>query len=231
MSVAVSEDYAQRFGGVARLYGQAGLQRLRAAHVCVIGVGGVGSWTVVALARSGVGALTMIDLDDVCVTNVNRQLPALDGQIGRPKVEALGERVRLIHPDCEVNALTEFFTAASAARLLEPPYDFVVDATNFTVEPDWHVISTAGALDVEFRASPGGAITPEPAHLRTACRQREVMLRNALTRRFCRGWCSSRFRPRTVSSARPRMPVGPRSHDDHGVRTTLPVVARCSNAV
>ena len=72
-----SDDFLQRFGGIARLYGQEGLTRLQAAEVCVIGVGGVGSWTVEALARSGVGSLTIIDLDDVCVTNINRQLPAL----------------------------------------------------------------------------------------------------------------------------------------------------------
>ena len=124
------EDFAQRFGGIARLYGARGLERLRAAHVCVIGVGGVGSWTVEALARSGIGALTLIDLDDVCITNVNRQLPALDGQIGRPKIDVLADRVRLINPACRVTCLSEFFTASSAARLLEPRYDFVIDATD-----------------------------------------------------------------------------------------------------
>ena len=76
----------------------AALPRLAAAHVGVIGVGGVGSWTVEALARSGVGRLTLIDLDDVCVTNINRQLPALDGTVGRPKIDVLAERVRLINP-------------------------------------------------------------------------------------------------------------------------------------
>ena len=121
-------DYFDRFGGVGRLVSRAGLERLRGAHVCVVGVGGVGSWTVEGLARSGVGALTLIDLDDVCVTNVNRQLPALDGQIGRPKVEVLAERIRAINPACRVEAVTEFFTAASAERLLRARFDFVVDA-------------------------------------------------------------------------------------------------------
>jgi tRNA threonylcarbamoyladenosine dehydratase len=125
-----SDGYAQRFGGIARLYGTAGLAKLRAAHVCVIGVGGVGSWAVEALARSGVGALAMIDLADVCVTNVNRQLPALDGQIGRAKADVLAERVALINPECRVTGVQEFFTAASAARLLEVRYDFVIDATD-----------------------------------------------------------------------------------------------------
>jgi len=124
----MNEDYLSRFGGIGRLYGRDALARLSAAHVCVLGVGGVGSWTVEGLARSGIGALTLIDLDDVCVTNVNRQLPALDGQIGRPKVEVLAERVKLINPSCKVTALTEFFTAASAERMLSGDFDCVVDA-------------------------------------------------------------------------------------------------------
>jgi len=92
------------------------------------GVGGVGSWVVEGLARSGVGAITMVDLDDVCLTNVNRQLPALDGQIGRPKVEALAERVRLINPQCRLATVGEYFTAATAERLLAKRFDWVVDA-------------------------------------------------------------------------------------------------------
>jgi tRNA A37 threonylcarbamoyladenosine dehydratase len=124
----MASDYEQRFGGIGRLYGKASLDRLRAAHVGVVGVGGVGSWTVEALARSGIGRLTLIDLDDVCITNVNRQLPALDGQIGRPKAVILAERARLINPACEVGAIAEFFTKSTANTLLEPGFDFVVDA-------------------------------------------------------------------------------------------------------
>ncbi|HEX2852837.1 MAG TPA: tRNA threonylcarbamoyladenosine dehydratase [Opitutaceae bacterium] len=126
--MTLETDYGNRFGGVARLVGQAGLDRLRAASVCVIGVGGVGSWTVEGLARSGVGSLTLIDLDEVCLTNVNRQLPALDGQIGRAKVDVLKERVQLINPGCHVDATLEFFTEATVERLLAPKFDFVVDA-------------------------------------------------------------------------------------------------------
>lgn len=129
-SPVVAGDFAERFGGVARLFGHAALERLRAAHVGVVGVGGVGSWVVEGLARSGIGALTLIDLDDVCVTNVNRQLPALDGQIGRPKVTVLAERVRLINPECRVTEVQEFFTASSAERLLAPRFNFVVDAVD-----------------------------------------------------------------------------------------------------
>ncbi len=126
----MNEDFAQRFGGIARLYGADGLARLSRAHVCIIGVGGVGSWTVEALARTGIGALTMIDLDDLCITNTNRQLPAVDGQIGRPKIDALSDRVLLINPACRVERVPEFLTPASAARLLAPRYDFVIDATD-----------------------------------------------------------------------------------------------------
>ncbi len=123
-----TEDYLQRFGGLARLYGAAALPRLQAAHVCVVGIGGVGSWVAEGLARSGVGALTLIDLDDVCVTNVNRQVPALDGNIGRPKVTAMAERLRLINPQIQVKAVAEFFTAKTADELLAARYDWVVDA-------------------------------------------------------------------------------------------------------
>ncbi len=117
-----------RFGGIARLYGNAGLARLRAAHVCVVGVGGVGSWTVECLARSGVGAITMIDFDEVCVTNTNRQLPALEGNVGRPKVSVLAERVLAISPDCRVDPVQEFLTEQTVDRLLSVPYTWVVDA-------------------------------------------------------------------------------------------------------
>ena len=121
-------NFRERFGGVARLYGREGLERLSRAHVCVVGVGGVGSWTVEALARTGVGAITMIDPDDVCVTNINRQLPALDETVGRPKVAVLAERIASINTDCRVSAGQEFFSASSCERLLEPGFDWVVDA-------------------------------------------------------------------------------------------------------
>jgi len=123
-----SSDYYDRFGGVGRLLGRAGLERLRASHIAVVGIGGVGSWAVEGLARSGVGAVTLIDLDDVCITNVNRQLPAIDGQIGRPKVVVMAERVRLINPSCRVDAVSAFFTATAAERLLAARFDCVVDA-------------------------------------------------------------------------------------------------------
>ena len=121
-------DLEQRFGGIARLYGRTALDRLRHAHVCVIGLGGIGSWSVEALARSGVGALTLVDLDDVCVTNINRQSHALPRTVGRPKVEVLAERLHAIAPDIRVHPVLEFFTAASAESIFVPHFDYVIDA-------------------------------------------------------------------------------------------------------
>lgn len=121
-------DFETRFGGIARLYGKGGLERLRAAHVCVVGIGGVGAWAGEALARSGVGALTLVDLDEVCVSNINRQLHALSETVGRAKVEVMAERIRAINPDCRVTAEQKFFNAQTAEELLAPRFDFMLDA-------------------------------------------------------------------------------------------------------
>src|SRR2546421_10983810 len=121
-------DFDQRFGGIGRLYGAKELEHLRRAHVCVVGIGGVGSWAVEALARSGIGALTLVDLDEVCVSNVNRQLHALDGEIGRPKIEVMARRARAINPGCMVHPVAAFFTEATAKELLAPRFDYVIDA-------------------------------------------------------------------------------------------------------
>jgi tRNA threonylcarbamoyladenosine dehydratase len=124
------DDYAERFGGMGRLYGSAAMQQLRTAHVCVVGVGGVGSWIVEALARSGVGALTLFDLDDVCITNINRQLPALSPTIGKPKVSVLAERVAQINPSCQVQQRLEFVTESQVSQQLDGGFDFIVDAVD-----------------------------------------------------------------------------------------------------
>ena len=121
-------NYSDRFGGVGRLVGDAGLERLGGAHVCVIGIGGVGSWAAEALARSGVGRLTLVDMDDVCITNTNRQIHAVDGVVGQPKVSAMAARVQAVNPDCHVEALSEFFTASTADDILGRGFDYIVDA-------------------------------------------------------------------------------------------------------
>jgi tRNA A37 threonylcarbamoyladenosine dehydratase len=120
--------FERRFGGIGRLYGKEGLERSRRAHVCVIGLGGVGSWAVEALARSGIGELTLVDLDDICISNVNRQLHALDGELGKPKVEVLSRRVGAINPECVVHPVQAFFLKSNAREILQPRYDYVLDA-------------------------------------------------------------------------------------------------------
>ena len=124
----MTPDYLQRFGGIARLYGQPALTQFAAAHVCVVGIGGVGSWAVEALARSGIGALTLIDLDDVCITNSNRQLHALQSTVGELKVEVMAARVRQINPDCRVTTVDDFVTADNLAEHIHDGFDYVVDA-------------------------------------------------------------------------------------------------------
>jgi tRNA A37 threonylcarbamoyladenosine dehydratase len=124
--------YQHRFGGIARLYGQTALEFFLHARVAVIGIGGVGSWAVEALARSGVGHLTLVDLDEICVTNVNRQLHAMDGQIGRQKTAAMAERVRAIHPGCEVVVIDAFFNEKTSAGILDAGFDVLLDAIDST---------------------------------------------------------------------------------------------------
>jgi tRNA A37 threonylcarbamoyladenosine dehydratase len=162
-----SPEYLTRFGGLARLYSAAGLERLRVAHVGIVGVGGVGSWAVEALARSGVGRLTLVDLDEVCVSNVNRQLPALDGHIGRPKVEVLAERVRAINPEIAIEPLPHFFTASTADRLLAPRYDAVVDAID-DVANKCLLIARCRELGTPLVTCGGAGGRRDPTRVRTA---------------------------------------------------------------
>ncbi|KQQ87307.1 tRNA cyclic N6-threonylcarbamoyladenosine(37) synthase TcdA [Massilia sp. Leaf139] len=122
-------DFARRFGGVGRLYGERALERFRTAHVCVIGVGGVGSWLVEALARSAVGRLTLIDLDNVAESNINRQIQALTETIGQPKIEALRDRIAGINPYCQVTLVEDFIEPDNIAQMIGGKgFDYVVDA-------------------------------------------------------------------------------------------------------
>jgi len=125
---APTADFERRFGGVGRLHGTATLQRYRSAHVCIVGIGGVGSWTAEALARSGIGALTLIDLDHVAESNINRQAHAVGENLGKAKVGAMAERIRAINPECRVVGIEDFVTPENAGELLPASADVVVDA-------------------------------------------------------------------------------------------------------
>ena len=121
-------DAARRFGGLARLYGAAGAARIRAAHVAVVGIGGVGSWAAEALARSGVAQLTLIDMDHVAESNVNRQVHALSSTLGQAKVTAMRERIAQIHPQCQVHEVDAFVEPDHWPQLLPQPVDALIDA-------------------------------------------------------------------------------------------------------
>ena len=121
-------DYSLRFGGISRLYGEHGANILKQAHFCVIGIGGVGSWVAEALARNGIGQITLIDLDDICTTNINRQIHALTDTIGQSKVDVMSERIKQINPDCHVNIIEDFVTVENLSTLITRDYDYVIDA-------------------------------------------------------------------------------------------------------
>ncbi len=123
----MSEVPDQRFGGVSRVYGQQALNHFQQLHIVVAGLGGVGSWAVEALARTGIGKLTLIDLDDVCTTNINRQLPATDDTIGQLKTEVLAQRVKSINPNCEVKVIDDFLLPEKFEEYLTGA-DAVLDA-------------------------------------------------------------------------------------------------------
>ena len=127
MSSLEQIDINRRFGGIARLYGEQGLARLLNAHVCVIGIGGVGSWAVEALARSATGQISMIDMDVVSESNINRQLPAMGDTLGRDKIQVMRERIEQINPRCKVHCVDDFVSVANVNELLKQDYDFVLD--------------------------------------------------------------------------------------------------------
>lgn len=120
-------DFERRFAGVRRLYGEAGLAKFQATHLVVVGIGGVGSWAAEALARNAVGAITLVDLDNIAESNVNRQLHAVDGAFGKAKVTAMRERIFTINPSCMVTEVEEFITPKSIEKLLNFHIDGIVD--------------------------------------------------------------------------------------------------------
>ena len=126
----VQADHVERFSGIQRLYGVVAAERIRGMHVCVIGLGGVGSWAVEALARSGVDALTLIDYDEICVTNINRQVHALDSSLGLKKFVAMSERVKEINPQCRCTGIDDFIPDKNLFDYLpaDRGFDFVIDA-------------------------------------------------------------------------------------------------------
>jgi tRNA A37 threonylcarbamoyladenosine dehydratase len=184
-----------RFAGIDRLYGAGAVARLARAHVCVVGIGGVGSWAVEALARSGVGELTLIDADDVCVSNANRQLHALDGEYGKPKVEVMAQRARAINPAIKVHAIPQFLVSSNLWALLGrdglPPFDAVFDACDaLKVKVEMIAFCKRRKIPIVVSGSAGGRIDPMLVTARDLSRtEHDAML--ALVRQKLRddyGW-------------------------------------------
>jgi tRNA A37 threonylcarbamoyladenosine dehydratase len=155
-------DFERRFGGIARLYGESALTTFKQAHVCVIGVGGVGSWAVEGLARSAIGKITMIDLDHLSESNVNRQLHALTDTLGKSKVDALAERIAQINPYCVVTRVEEFIDPDNVATLIPVgQFDYVIDAIDNTRAKTAMVVHCrANHIPLVTIGSAGGQVDP-----------------------------------------------------------------------
>ncbi|TCS36209.1 tRNA A37 threonylcarbamoyladenosine dehydratase [Paucimonas lemoignei] len=183
---AVDIDYERRFGGIARLYGAAALERFRDAHVCVIGVGGVGSWVAEALARSAIGRITMIDLDNVAESNINRQIHALTDTLGKAKVTALAERIAQINPYCQVTEVEDFITPDNLDEMIgSRKFDYIVDAIDnvraktaliaYCREHGIRLITIGGA---------GGQIDPTKIEIRDLSRTEQEPLLSKVRKRL-----------------------------------------------
>lgn len=159
--MVLSDAWRQRFGGTARLYGQPALQLFAEAHICVVGIGGVGSWAAEALARSGIGAITLIDMDDVCVTNTNRQIHALKDNVGQAKTEVMAQRIREINPECRVTCIDDFITPDNTAQLMDAGFSYVIDAID-SVRPKAALLAWCrrNKMPVVTTGGAGGQIDP-----------------------------------------------------------------------
>ncbi|WP_338686150.1 tRNA threonylcarbamoyladenosine dehydratase [Haloferula helveola] len=163
----MSDPYHDRFSGIARLYGTGALEVFRRSTVMVAGIGGVGSWAAESLARSGVGHLVLVDPDDLCVTNTNRQIHADDGTYGRPKVTAMAERLRRIHPGIEITELQSFYSEKTADEVFSTKPEAVIDAID-SLRAKCHLLATSRSLGVPVIASGAAGGRRDPTRLRVA---------------------------------------------------------------
>jgi len=171
-----------RFSRTEILIGPEGLDRLRRASVIIFGLGGVGSYAAEALCRAGVGRLVIVDFDDICLTNVNRQLHALDGTVGKSKTQVMAERMRLINPEAEIVPYREFYSAESSDLLLSGHCDYVLDAIDhFTSKV--HLIKSCRERGIPIVSSMGAAMKRDPAQIRVADISRTSMCRMARSMR------------------------------------------------
>jgi tRNA A37 threonylcarbamoyladenosine dehydratase len=156
-----------RLSRMELLVGEAGMTRLAGASVAVFGIGGVGSYAAEALARAGVGRLTLVDFDDICLTNINRQIHALDGTIGRPKVQVMAERCRSINPQAQIEPVKAFYEAANSAELLDRGFDYVLDCIDH-ITAKLHLIQNCKERKLPVISSMGAANKLNPTKIAVA---------------------------------------------------------------
>ncbi len=217
----------RRFDRLGRLYGDTAVERLSRAHVLVIGLGGVGSFAVEALARSGIGKLTLVDFDRVCVTNTNRQLQALSTNVAKKKADVLAERIALINPRLAVTSIPIFYGAATANRILRSDVDFVVDATD-NVTAKCHLLSECRERGLRVVTTLGAAGRIDPLAVTTSDLARTegdrlaVAIRRILRRKY--GFPErGNFGIRAVWSREPARDPMPLAYDgDEGFRCVCP---------
>ena len=157
----------RRFDRLGRLIGEDNLLRLARAHVLVVGVGGVGSWAAESLVRSGIGTVTLVDFDDVCITNFNRQLHALEGWVGEPKADVMAARLRQINPAASIRVLATFYNAASSAQVLGEQPDFVIDAID-CVTAKCHLLASCRERGIPVVSATGSGGRLDPTQIAVA---------------------------------------------------------------
>ncbi len=200
-----------RFSRMELLVGPSAMAQLATVSVAVFGIGGVGSYAVEALARAGIGCLTLVDFDDICVTNINRQLHALDTTVGRSKVEVMAERCRRINPDCRVLPRQQFFQAETARELLAPGYDYVLDCIDH-ITAKLHLIESCIKNRLPVISSMGAANKLDPTRIRVGdisttekCRLARIIRKELRRRGIMSGvqtvYSTEEFRPLAVESA------------------------------
>lgn len=217
----------RRFDRAARLFGEPAMARLSRAHVAVVGLGGVGSYAVEGLMRSGVGAVTLIDFDLVCVTNTNRQLHAVHGTIGKPKAQLMAERAKSINPSAQVNAVQEFYREELAEQLLPAgKFDYVVDAID-NIKAKLHLLARCHSLKLPVVSSMGAAARLDPTLVRVAdlCETHSDAFARDV-RKYLKGKYGIDTQARTgiqaVFSVEPRRDPEPIGYDHDGFQCVCP---------
>jgi tRNA A37 threonylcarbamoyladenosine dehydratase len=169
----MQDDYEFRFGGIARLYGKSALVKFKQSHVAVIGIGGVGSWAAEALARSGIGSISLFDLDDICVSNINRQIHALQSTVGKMKVEVMSNRLKEINPQIYIYSGHTFVTPKNVDTLLHAGFDFVFDATD-SVKAKTAIVAHCSRHKIKLICSGGAGGQIDPTQIQIADLNRTI---------------------------------------------------------